>query len=88
LASSVGGLRWTIQRTLADLAKGEDGADNPFKVYGRKGTPCPRCRSELERIELGGRTTTFCPGCQVLRRGGPARTSRRRTGTRAKPDAV
>jgi formamidopyrimidine-DNA glycosylase len=57
-------LHWTIERTLADLAKGEDGAPNPFRVYGRKGEPCPRCRTTLRWIELAGRTTTFCPGCQ------------------------
>jgi formamidopyrimidine-DNA glycosylase len=59
------GLHWTIERTLADLAKGEAGAQNPFKVYGRKGEPCPRCGKLFERIELAGRTTTFCPGCQL-----------------------
>lgn len=60
-------LHWTIDRTLADLAKGDEGADNPFRVYGRKGEPCPRCGTTLDRVELGGRTTTFCPGCQVKR---------------------
>ena len=49
---------------LADLAKGEGGVENPFRVYGRKGEPCPRCRTPLSRIELAGRTTTFCEGCQ------------------------
>jgi formamidopyrimidine-DNA glycosylase len=57
-------LHWTIERTLADLAKGDDGAANPFRVYGRKGEPCPRCGATLRWIELAGRTTTFCPGCQ------------------------
>jgi formamidopyrimidine-DNA glycosylase len=58
------GLRWTIGRTLADLARLDQGAENPFKIYGRRGTPCPRCGGTLERYELGGRTTTSCPGCQ------------------------
>jgi formamidopyrimidine-DNA glycosylase len=57
-------LHWTIDRTLADLAKGDEGEENPFKIYGRKGTPCPRCKAALIRIELGGRTTTYCGGCQ------------------------
>ncbi len=57
-------LHWTIERTLVDLAKGDDGAANPFRVYGRKGEPCPRCRTTLRWIELAGRTTTFCPDCQ------------------------
>ena len=59
------GLRWTIARTLADLEKGDDGVENPFTIYGRRGTPCPRCKTLLARVELGGRTTTFCPGCQT-----------------------
>jgi len=69
------GLTWTIERTLADAARhGDDVAyvsdeagDNPFSVYGRKGEPCPRCRAPLARIALGGRTTTFCAGCQRRR---------------------
>lgn len=63
----VRGLRWTIGRTLRDLEKGEAGKTNPFEIYGRKGTPCPRCDVTLVRIELGGRTTTYCPGCQARR---------------------
>ena len=75
VAALARGLRWTIDRTLADLAtRGSAaetlvsaGAKNPFTIYGRKGTPCPRCKATLARIELGGRTTTFCPGCQKRR---------------------
>jgi formamidopyrimidine-DNA glycosylase len=72
------GLRWTITRTLADLAKEEDRpakllsqsrederAASPFRIYGR--TVCPRCGSALARVILGGRTTTFCPTCQRRR---------------------
>ncbi|MBX3226470.1 MAG: hypothetical protein KIT84_32585 [Labilithrix sp.] len=61
-------LKWTIARTLADLAKGDAGAENPFVIYGRKGTPCRRCKTLLVRADLGGRTTTWCPGCQALKR--------------------
>jgi formamidopyrimidine-DNA glycosylase len=38
---------------------------NPYTIYGRAGTPCPRCRTPLAKIVLGGRGTTFCSGCQV-----------------------
>jgi formamidopyrimidine-DNA glycosylase len=31
-------------------------------VYRRK--ECPACRTGIERVELGGRTTHFCPTCQ------------------------
>ena len=31
---------------------------------GRKGARCPRCRTELARTIVGGRTTYHCPSCQ------------------------
>jgi formamidopyrimidine-DNA glycosylase len=37
---------------------------NEFRVYGRAGAPCPRCRSPIERIRLAGRSTHYCPRCQ------------------------
>lgn len=59
------GVDWTIARTLANLATdGPHQEKNPFVVYGRKGEPCPRCKTLFARILLGGRTTTYCPGCQ------------------------
>lgn len=30
----------------------------------RKGQSCPRCKSKLGSIKVGGRTTWFCPSCQ------------------------
>ncbi|WP_456473441.1 bifunctional DNA-formamidopyrimidine glycosylase/DNA-(apurinic or apyrimidinic site) lyase [Desulfolithobacter sp.] len=35
-----------------------------LRVYDRTGKPCPCCRSPIEKTELGGRTTWFCPSCQ------------------------
>jgi formamidopyrimidine-DNA glycosylase len=35
-----------------------------FRVYGRPGAPCPRCRRPIERIRLAGRSTHYCPRCQ------------------------
>jgi formamidopyrimidine-DNA glycosylase len=35
-----------------------------FEVYDRKGKPCHRCRTRVQRIVLGGRGTYFCPNCQ------------------------
>jgi formamidopyrimidine-DNA glycosylase len=35
-----------------------------FKVYGRGGEPCPRCKTAIEKTRLGGRGTWFCPSCQ------------------------
>ncbi len=64
LRTIVRGIDWTIARTLKDLAKGDAGAADPWIAYGHMGQACPRCGTTFVRIELGGRTTTFCPGCQ------------------------
>ena len=40
------------------------GGENPFRIYGRKGEPCPRCRKPLRKILLDGRGTVFCVHCQ------------------------
>ncbi len=34
-------------------------------VYAREGKACPRCRSTIARLRSGGRSTFFCPRCQV-----------------------
>jgi formamidopyrimidine-DNA glycosylase len=49
---------------------GERGAfQEILNVYGRGGEPCRQCGATIERLELGGRGTHFCPGCQPLPRG-------------------
>jgi formamidopyrimidine-DNA glycosylase len=35
-----------------------------FRVYGRDGAPCPRCRTTITKTRIGGRGTWFCPACQ------------------------
>jgi formamidopyrimidine-DNA glycosylase len=35
-----------------------------LNVYQRKGEACLRCKTLIETIKLGGRTTHFCPRCQ------------------------
>lgn len=37
---------------------------NQFQVYQRKGEPCYRCGTAIERIVVGQRGTHFCPQCQ------------------------
>jgi formamidopyrimidine-DNA glycosylase len=34
-------------------------------VYGREGEPCRRCGTPIERLVIGGRSSFFCPRCQV-----------------------
>jgi len=35
------------------------------RVYRRDGQPCPRCKTTIKRITVGGRGTHFCPKEQV-----------------------
>lgn len=45
-----------------------DGKPGYFKqellVYGRTGEPCVRCATPLKSVQLGQRTSVYCPGCQ------------------------
>ena len=65
-------LRTGIERqgsTLRDYATpdGSSGAmQEEFRVYGRDGEPCPRCRTPIAKARVGGRGTWFCPRCQPL----------------------
>jgi formamidopyrimidine-DNA glycosylase len=37
---------------------------NYFRVYDRKGQPCPVCGTSIERLVVGQRGTHICPNCQ------------------------
>jgi len=43
----------------------EEGGENPFLVYGRAKERCGRCGATIESRVQAGRTTHFCPACQV-----------------------
>ena len=51
--------------------------ENPFVIYGKAGDPCPRCRTQLSKMVIGGRTSSFCASCQ--QRGAVSRAKRRTT---------
>jgi formamidopyrimidine-DNA glycosylase len=40
------------------------GNQHHLQCYGQAGLPCGRCGTELRRITLDARSTTFCPTCQ------------------------
>ena len=61
--------------TLRDYATPDGAAgamQHEFKVYGREGEPCPRCRTPIEKTRAGGRGTWYCPRCQPLAAPAPA----------------
>ena len=45
-----------------DGSKGEFATE--LQVYGRTGSPCIKCGTTVESVQLGGRTSAFCPKCQ------------------------
>jgi len=49
-------------------ANGELGYfQHSFKTYGREGEPClkPDCKGEIARITQSGRSSFYCPHCQI-----------------------
>ncbi|MGB7684539.1 MAG: bifunctional DNA-formamidopyrimidine glycosylase/DNA-(apurinic or apyrimidinic site) lyase [Solirubrobacterales bacterium] len=54
--------------------RGEKGTmQDEFLVHTREGQPCPSCGGEIARIVVSGRSTYFCPVCQVKLRRRPRR---------------
>jgi formamidopyrimidine-DNA glycosylase len=54
--------------------RGERGAmQNEFLVHTREGEACPRGDGTIMRIVVSGRSTYYCPGCQVRLRRRPRR---------------
>ena len=37
---------------------------NPFWIYGKAATPCPRCGTALRKVVIAARTSAYCPTCQ------------------------
>jgi len=60
-------------------SRGEPGTmQDEFLVHTREGKPCTVCGTPIQRIVVSGRSTYYCPSCQVrLRR---RRRPRRRSG--------
>jgi formamidopyrimidine-DNA glycosylase len=54
--------------------RGEKGTmQDELLVHTREGEPCPRCGTAIVRIVVSGRSTYYCPGCQVRLRRRPRR---------------
>jgi formamidopyrimidine-DNA glycosylase len=68
-------IRKTMSDSIARLEQGEkylsQGGENHFRIYGREGEACPRCRKKILRYDQAGRSTYWCRACQ--------RPSRRRS---------
>ena len=56
--------------TLRDYVDGNGqlgNAQSLHNVYARTGRPCTTCGTKIKRITLVGRSTHFCPKCQLRR---------------------
>ena len=59
--------------------RGEKGTmQDEFLVHTREGEPCPECGTSILRIVVSGRSTYYCPSCQVRLRRRPRARRRRR----------
>ena len=56
--------RGTSLRDYVDGRGEKGGFQEKLQVYGRKGVPCSRCGTPLQRIVVPGRGTVFCLHCQ------------------------
>jgi formamidopyrimidine-DNA glycosylase len=66
-------------------ANGEPGEyQRHHRVYGREGKGCYRCRTAIRRAIVAGRSSYFCPKCQVAPRGERRGTRRKRKEKRRK----
>ena len=57
--------RGSTLRDYRDADGLEGGFQKLHRVYDRATLPCRRCKTPINRIVLGGRSTHYCTGCQV-----------------------
>ena len=65
--AQVKALRKAIAAVLARAtgARYTDDSTVKLDVYDREGLPCRRCKAAIQRIVQAGRSTYFCPDCQL-----------------------
>ena len=58
-------LEYAVREGAAFVPHGKAISDREFPYcHGRAGSPCPRCRTIIQKEWVGGRGTHFCPKCQ------------------------
>ena len=57
-------LRRVLRAAVRDAIRNGGVHTGRFMPARERGGACPRCRHELERDTIGGRTTYWCPRCQ------------------------
>jgi formamidopyrimidine-DNA glycosylase len=65
LSSAVTGRGTTLDDGGYTDTEGREGTYQQWiAVYGRRGKPCFRCQTPIERVIIGGRSSHYCPRCQ------------------------
>ncbi len=54
----------TTFQHFVDTGGSEGNYKDYLKVFGKQGTPCPRCNTTIIKIRVAGRGTHLCPYCQ------------------------
>ncbi|GAJ25220.1 formamidopyrimidine-DNA glycosylase [Liquorilactobacillus sucicola DSM 21376 = JCM 15457] len=57
----------TTIKTYTDAFQHSGSFQFDLHVYGKKGKPCERCGTSIEKIVVGQRGTHFCPSCQKVK---------------------
>jgi formamidopyrimidine-DNA glycosylase len=58
-------LDYAVREGAAFVPHGKAISDREFPYcHGRAGSPCPRCRTVIQKEWVGGRGTHYCPKCQ------------------------
>ncbi len=58
-------LDYAVREGAAFVPHGKAISDRDFPYcHGRAGSPCPRCKTIIQKLWVGGRGTHFCPKCQ------------------------
>jgi formamidopyrimidine-DNA glycosylase len=58
-------LRRVLRAATRDAIRKGGVHTGDFIAHRKRGAPCPRCGTTLERATIGGRTTFWCPSCQA-----------------------
>ncbi|MDA0167797.1 hypothetical protein OJ998_01760 [Solirubrobacter taibaiensis] len=57
-------LRRVLRAATRDAIRKGGVHTGDFIKHRKRGAPCPRCATTVERATIGGRTTFWCPNCQ------------------------
>ncbi len=64
LVTIYGNISKILKKAIDFIEKGKKAPDGWLKAHRDEGESCPNCKGKVEKIQVGGRSTYFCPSCQ------------------------